>query len=150
MGTPPSSAMFKDYQPPLVMNDPVVKELAEKYKKNVGQVRVVDTAIVADISLPENILKQGAIPVFAQLWFVNAKSKVMLRNLSATSLLINAQDLPQVCMHLLFGSLWPGEAESLWLTYLEDEMMRYALNEIMGSDYAADLHTLAFLFFLPE
>ncbi|KAL0048680.1 hypothetical protein WJX82_008571 [Trebouxia sp. C0006] len=38
MGTPPSSAMFKDYQPPLVMNDPVVKELAEKYKKNVGQI----------------------------------------------------------------------------------------------------------------
>ena len=95
-------------------------------------------------------IKQGAIPVVAQLCVANAKSKVMPRNLSATSLLINAQDLPQVCMHLLFGSLWPGEAESLWLTYLEDEMMRYALNEIMGSDYAADLHTLAFLFFLPE
>ena len=82
--------MFKDYQPPLVMNDPVVKELAEKYKKNVGQVQLVDTAIVADISLPVNILKQGAIPVFAQLCFVNAKSKAMPRNLSATSLLINA------------------------------------------------------------
>lgn len=39
MGTPPSSAMFNDYQPELVMNDPVVKELAEKYNKNVGQVR---------------------------------------------------------------------------------------------------------------
>lgn len=38
MGTPPSSAMFNDYQPELVMNDPVVKELAEKYNKNVGQV----------------------------------------------------------------------------------------------------------------
>ncbi|DBA70144.1 TPA: hypothetical protein ACH3X2_012197 [Trebouxia sp. C0005] len=38
MGTPPSSAMFKDYQPALVMNDPVVKELAQKYNKNVGQI----------------------------------------------------------------------------------------------------------------
>ena len=39
MGTPPSSAMFKDYQPALVMNDPVVKDLAKKYNKNVGQVQ---------------------------------------------------------------------------------------------------------------
>ena len=39
MGTPPSSSMFNDYQPELVMNDPVVNELAEKYNKNVGQVR---------------------------------------------------------------------------------------------------------------
>ena len=39
MGTPPSSSMFNDYQPELVMNDPVVKEMAEKYNKNVGQVR---------------------------------------------------------------------------------------------------------------
>ena len=38
MGTPPSSSMFKDFQPKLAMDDPVVKELAEKYKKNVGQV----------------------------------------------------------------------------------------------------------------
>ena len=38
LGTPPSSAMFKDYQPDLVMNDPVVKEMAKKYNKNVGQV----------------------------------------------------------------------------------------------------------------
>lgn len=38
LGTPPSSAMFKDYQPDLVMNDPVVKDLAKKYNKNVGQV----------------------------------------------------------------------------------------------------------------
>ena len=51
-------------------------------------------------------------------------------------------------MHLLFGSLWPDQ--SLLLTYLEDEMIRYALNEIMGSDYTADLHTSAFLFVLPE
>ncbi len=51
MGTPPSSAMFKDYQPPLVMNDPVVKELAQKYKKNVGQVQLTDCAIVADTTL---------------------------------------------------------------------------------------------------
>lgn len=41
LGTPPSSAMFTDYQPELVMNDPVVKELAEKYNKNVGQVYMV-------------------------------------------------------------------------------------------------------------
>lgn len=39
MGTPPSSAMFKDYQPALVMNDPVVKDMAKKYNKNVGQVQ---------------------------------------------------------------------------------------------------------------
>ena len=38
LGTPPSSAMFKDYQPDLVMNDPVVKDMAKKYNKNVGQV----------------------------------------------------------------------------------------------------------------
>ena len=38
LGTPPSSAMFKDYQPDLVMNDPVVKDIAKKYNKNVGQV----------------------------------------------------------------------------------------------------------------
>lgn len=38
LGTPPSSAMFKDYQPDLLMNDPVVKEMAKKYNKNVGQV----------------------------------------------------------------------------------------------------------------
>ena len=30
--------MFKDYQPDLVMNDPVVKDMAKKYNKNVGQV----------------------------------------------------------------------------------------------------------------
>lgn len=30
--------MFKDYQPDLVMNDPVVKDIAKKYNKNVGQV----------------------------------------------------------------------------------------------------------------
>lgn len=51
MGTPPSSAMFKDYQPALVMNDPVVKELAQKYNKNVGQVQLTDTADVADTAL---------------------------------------------------------------------------------------------------
>ena len=39
LGTPPSSAMFKDYQPDLVMNDHIVKEMAKKYNKNVGQVR---------------------------------------------------------------------------------------------------------------
>lgn len=38
LGTPPSSAMFKDYQPDLVMNDPIVKDMAKKYNKNVGQV----------------------------------------------------------------------------------------------------------------
>lgn len=38
MGTPPSSSMFKDYQPKLAMDDPLIKELAKKYKKNVGQV----------------------------------------------------------------------------------------------------------------
>ena len=40
MGTPPSSSMFKDYQPKLAMDDPLIKELATKYKKNVGQVDV--------------------------------------------------------------------------------------------------------------
>lgn len=44
LGTPPSSSMFNDYQPELVMNDPVVKEMAEKYNKNVGQVRHVTPA----------------------------------------------------------------------------------------------------------
>lgn len=38
MGTPPSSSMFNDYQPRLVLDDPVVNELAKKYKKNAGQV----------------------------------------------------------------------------------------------------------------
>ena len=38
MGTPPSSSMFNDYQPKLVLDDPVVNELAKKYKKNAGQV----------------------------------------------------------------------------------------------------------------
>ena len=45
MGTPPSSAMFKDYQPALVMNDPVVKELAKKYNKNVGQACLTSSAV---------------------------------------------------------------------------------------------------------
>lgn len=45
MGTPPSSAMFKDYQPDLVMNDPVVKELAKKYNKNVGQACLTTSAV---------------------------------------------------------------------------------------------------------
>ena len=44
LGTPPSSTMFKDYQPPLVMNDPVVKEIAKKYNKNVGQVQLAAEA----------------------------------------------------------------------------------------------------------
>lgn len=43
LGTPPSSAMFKDYQPDLIMNDPVVKDLAKKYNKNVGQVSLLLT-----------------------------------------------------------------------------------------------------------
>jgi len=59
--------MFKDYQPPLVMNDPVVKELAEKYKKNVGQVQFGDSDSVADTSLLCTHPKHGAIPVVAQL-----------------------------------------------------------------------------------
>ena len=67
MGTPPSSAMFKDYQPPLVMNDPVVKELAEKYKKNVGQVQLTDTAIVADTALLCKHPKHSAIPLVTHL-----------------------------------------------------------------------------------
>ena len=90
MGTPPSSAMFKDYQPPLVMNDPVVKELAEKYKKNVGQVQFPGSDSVADSSLFCEHPKQSAILLGAQLCYVNGKFEVMLRNLSATRLLINA------------------------------------------------------------
>ena len=45
LGTPPSSAMFKDYQPDLVMNDPVVKDMAKKYNKNVGQVCSFDIVL---------------------------------------------------------------------------------------------------------
>ena len=42
LGTPPSAtAMFKNYQPDLVMDDPVVQELAKKYNKNAGQVQVL-------------------------------------------------------------------------------------------------------------
>ena len=70
MGTPPSSAMFKDYQPPLVMNDPVVKDLAKKYNKNVGQVQLTDSAIVADTTLLCKHPKHSAIPVVAQLCYV--------------------------------------------------------------------------------
>ena len=47
LGTPPSSTMFKDYQPPLVMNDPVVKEIAKKYNKNVGQVQLAAEAFLS-------------------------------------------------------------------------------------------------------
>ena len=70
MGTPPSSAMFKDYQPPLVMNDPIVKELAKKYNKNVGQVQLTDTAVVADTALPCKQPKHSVIPVVAHFRYV--------------------------------------------------------------------------------
>ena len=70
MGTPPSSAMFKDYQPPLVMNDPVVKELAKKYNKNVGQVQFTDSAIVANTTLLCTHPKHSVIPVVAHFRYV--------------------------------------------------------------------------------
>ena len=128
MGTPPSSAMFKDYQPPLVMNDPVVKELAEKYKKNVGQVQFPGSDSVADSSLFCEHPKQSAILLGAQLCYVNGKFEVMLRNLSATRLLINALNFAGLCIccFVYFALVRPSDC------------CLHA--QIMSSDYVADLH----------
>lgn len=40
MGSPPSVSMFNGYQPKLVMDDPIVNEIAKKYNKNAGQICV--------------------------------------------------------------------------------------------------------------
>ena len=38
--------MFNGFEPKLVMNEPVVKELAKKYNKNVGQVCGTHNALI--------------------------------------------------------------------------------------------------------
>ena len=38
MGSPQSTEYFKDYSPKLVLNEPLINELAKKYNKNAGQV----------------------------------------------------------------------------------------------------------------
>lgn len=40
MGSPQSTEYFKGYTPKLLLNDPLINQLAEKYNKNAGQVQV--------------------------------------------------------------------------------------------------------------
>ena len=63
LGTPPSSAMFKDYQPDLVMNDPVVKDMAKKYNKNVGQVHSSHSLQIQALMMLKVAVRIGYISV---------------------------------------------------------------------------------------